>query len=321
MNIASFFSLFLRRKFLRYLCSFIVVLLIVFLIPRLMPGDPVINLVGEDVILTQSVIAELHANYGLDKPLYEQFLTYCSHLSRLDLGYSYHMHAQVLDLLISRVGWTLLYVGIAVILGSILGIIIGAFSGWRSETLLAKFFSGLALMISSTPPYLLGLFFLVIFVYHLGWFPFKGLYDTFTITSIAHHIALPVIVLTLFYASRNLLIMRGTTITEKNLLYPQFAKALGITDSEILRRHVRRNAVIPLITLFALDFGFLISGALFIEIVFSLNGMGSLIYDAIQLRDYPILTSSFLIISLLVIIANIIADIIILMVDPRARED
>jgi len=319
MNYLSFLGIFLRKKCIRYLCSFIVVLLIVFMIPRLMPGDPVISLVGDDVVLTQSVITELHANYGLDRPIYEQFFNYCYHLARLDLGYSYHMHASVLDLLISRIGWTLLYVGIAVILGSILGIVLGLFAGWRSDSALSKFFSGLALIISSTPPYLLGLFFLVIFVYHLGWFPFKGLYDTFTITSIAHHIALPVIMLTLFYASRNLLIMRGTTIAEKNLLYPQFVKALGIPDSDILNRHVRRNAILPLITLFALDFGFLISGALFIEIVFSLNGMGSLIYDAIQLRDYPVLTSSFLIISILVIIANIIADLLILIYDPRVR--
>nr|WP_319538708.1 ABC transporter permease [uncultured Methanospirillum sp.] len=286
-----------------------------------MPGDPVISLVGDDVVLTQSVIINLHTQYGLDRPIYEQFFNYCFHLAILDLGYSYHMHGFVLDLIISRVGWTLLYVGIAVILGSILGIVLGSNAGWRTDTLRSKVLSGFALVISSTPPYLLGLFFLVIFVYHLGWFPFKGLYDTFTITSIAHHIALPVIVLTLFYASRNLLIMRGTTIAEKNLLYPQFVRALGIPNSDILTRHVRRNAILPLITILALDFGFLISGSLFIEIVFSLNGMGSLIYDAIQMRDYPVLTSSFLIISILVIIANIIADILIFIYDPRARGD
>jgi peptide/nickel transport system permease protein len=312
---------FLMRKSIRYLFSFIVILLIVFLIPRLMPGDPVMSLVGDDVLLSQDIIAELHTTYGLDRPLYEQFLNYCAHLARLDLGYSYHKHTSVLDLLISRVGWTLLYVGIAVIVGGYLGIILGSHAGWKSDTWLSNMISGSALIISSVPPYLLGLIFLTIFVYHLGWFPFKGLYDIFTVSSIAHHITLPVIVLTLFYASRNLLIMRGSVIAEKSLLYPQFIKALGIPDPDILKRHVRRNAVLPLITLIALDFGFLISGALFIEIVFSLNGMGSLIYDAILQRDYPVLTSSFLIISILVIIANISADILILILDPRVRGD
>lgn len=113
--------------------------------------------------------------------------------------------------------------------------------------------------------------------------------------------------------------MRGAVLTEKELLYPQFARSLGISERNILLHHIRKNAIIPLIALIALDFGFLFSGALFIEIVFSLNGMGSLMYDAILARDYPILTGSLLIIAIFVIIANITADIMSLIIDPRIR--
>lgn len=213
MNVLFPFHHFFLRKGVRYLFSLFIVIVLVFLIPRMMPGDPVLNLVGDDIVLSQEIIDELHKKYGLDLPLYEQFLHYCSHLIHLDLGYSYHLHTSVFDLIISRVGWTLLYVGIAIILGAYLGIIIGSHIGWKPDSPLSNFFSALAIIISSTPPYLLGLVFLVIFVYTLGWFPFKGLYDTFTISSIAYHIALPVVVLTLFYASRNLLIMRGSIST------------------------------------------------------------------------------------------------------------
>jgi peptide/nickel transport system permease protein len=111
--------------------------------------------------------------------------------------------------------------------------------------------------------------------------------------------------------------MRGTVLSEKSLLYPQFVRSLGISEKDIISRHVRKNAIIPLITLIALDFGFLFSGALFIEIVFSLNGMGSLVYDAILLRDYPVLTGSFLVISVFVILANILSDILSIILDPR----
>ncbi|HOL41289.1 MAG TPA: ABC transporter permease, partial [Methanospirillum sp.] len=295
---ASFLSFhYLIRKIFRYLFSFVIILLVVFLLPRMMPGDPIANLVGEDVYLSPQKILELRSAFGLDSPLHEQFFVYCMKLYQLDLGYSFHMHAPVSSLLIDRAAWTLLYIGIAIVCGIIIGVGPGEKAGWESEKWWAHFLSAGAVLISSTPPYLLSLIVLVIFVYHFGWFPLKGFYDTFDITSIIHHLVLPISVLTVFYASRNFLIMRGAVLSEKCQLYPQFVRSLGIPEKDILSGHIRKNAIIPLITLIALDFGFLFSGALFIEIVFSLNGMGSLIYDAILSRDYPVLTGSFLVIS------------------------
>ena len=311
--------LFFIRKIIRYLFSGIFILLIVFLLPRLLPGDPIRNLVGEDIYLSPEKILSLQVQFGLDLPLHEQFINYCIELVHLDLGFSYHLNAPVTEIIAGRFVWTLLFIGAALILGAIIGIIIGARIGWQSESVWSRIIYSSALVISSVPPYLLGLLTLGIFVYHLGLFPFKGFYDEFTIQSIVYHLALPVLVLTLFYGSRNLIIMRGSVISEKNLLYPQFARSLGIPEKEILFRHIRRNALLPVIALIALDFGFLFSGALFVEIIFSLYGMGSLIYDAILLRDYPILTSTFLIISVLIIVANLIADLLSAILDPRMR--
>ena len=307
------------RKILRYLISALLVLTIVFIVPRAMPGDPVRNLVGEDVWLSPETMQKIQAEMGLDLPLNEQFIHYLKGLFSLNLGYSYQLHAPVLDILIERIPWTLLLIGTAVLAGAVIGVLIGARVGWTADRWWARVLTGIALLVSSVPPYLSGLAFLAVFSFYLGLFPFKGLYDTPDCMSIASHLALPVIVLTLFYASRNLLIMRGSVISEKGLLYPQCVRALGIPGHTILWRHVAKNALLPVLTLIALDVGFLFSGALFIEIVFSLQGMGSLIYDAILLRDIPVLTGTFLVISMVVILANILVDLISVLIDPRIR--
>jgi len=285
----------------------------------MMPGDPIANLVGEDIYLSEETKNNLRSTFGLDHPLHVQFFMYCSHLISLDLGYSYHMHNAVSGILADRVWWTLMYIGISIAIGAWIGIYLGGWAGYENTTWRSRLISACALVISSTPPYLLSLLAMAIFVYHLGWFPFKGFYDTLQVASIVHHLILPITILSLFYAARNILIMRGAVLSEKVHLYPLFARALGIPEKEILYRYIKKNAIIPLINLISLDFGFLFSGALFIEIVFSLNGMGSLMYDAILSRDYPVLTGTFLIISFFVMCANFIADILTLTIDPRTR--
>jgi len=284
-----------------------------------MPGDPVKNLIGEDVYVSDLVIEELRAELGLNRPLLEQFLAYIQALLRFDLGYSYHLHSPVAEVLQERIGWTLLFVGVSVGLGAGLGVFLGAYAGWKPETKLSRGLSCGFILLSCTPPYFLALLFLGIFAFKLGLFPFKGFYDTLTLGSIASHLFLPVSVLALFSASRNFLILRGSVIQEKEELYALYARAKGLYEREILFRHVVKNASLPIITLLALDFGFLFSGALFIEIVFSLNGMGTLIYDAIIGKDYPVLQGAFLLIALAVLIANILADFLYAVVDPRVR--
>jgi peptide/nickel transport system permease protein len=312
-------SFWIVRKILRYLVSAVLVVIIVFMVPRSLPGDPVRNLVGEDIWLSPESIMRIRSEMGLDLPLGEQFVRYLSDLLNGYLGYSWHLHAPVMDLIAGRIPWTLFLIGSSITIGAVIGILAGARAGWSEDRWWARTGTSGALLVSSVPPYLLGLLFLAFFAYDLRLFPFKGLYDTPDILSILYHLTLPVLVLTLFYTSRNFLIMRGSVISEKSLLYPRCVRALGIPDPVILWRHVLKNAVLPVLTLIAMDFGFLFSGALFIEIIFSLQGMGSLIYDAITMRDIPVLSGSFLVISLFVIIANLGMDIISGLIDPRVR--
>lgn len=303
----------------RYAIAIVIIFTLNFVIPRAMPGDPLTNLLGEDVTLTDSSVKELKSEMGLDKPLFDQYLDYWRGILHLDLGYSFHRHCPVAEIIAARMKWTLILAVPSLLAGGILGTILGALAGWRNANGRQRASTAFFLAIYCTPPYFLCLLALYLFSFKLDLFPLKGFYTTGSPADIVYHLFLPVLAMTLFTLSRNFMIMRGSVLQEKSSLYAAFARAKGLYDTEILFRHVFKNAILPIITLLAMDFGFILSGALFVEIVFSMNGMGNLIYDALLSRDYPVLQGSFLIITLMVVSANLLADILYSRLDPRVR--
>jgi peptide/nickel transport system permease protein len=284
-----------------------------------MPGDPIINLLGEDCILSEKHIAELRAELGLDQPLSNQYLKYWKDILQLKLGFSYHYNAKVSQLILARLKWTLLLVGPGIIFGALLGTYLGALSGWKNRTIPNKLATSLVLLIYSTPPYFLSLIVLYLFSFKLELFSLRGFYTTGSVSDIFKHLFLPVMVLSFFITSRNYMMMQGSVVQEKEKLYALCAKAKGLLGNAILFRHIFKNASLPIVTLIALDFGFILSGALFVEIVFSMNGMGTLIYDALMSRDYPVLQGVFLIITIMVVTMNFLADLGYSIIDPRVR--
>ncbi len=309
------------KRAVRYLLAVFLIFSLNFAIPRAMPGDPLTNLLGEDVLLTDNTVAELRSSMGLDMPLQQQYIEYWKSILCLDLGYSYHFHSKVSNIIAARMKWTLLLSVPSLILGSVIGSLFGAMAGWRRQGLFQRTQMAAFLLIYCTPPYFFSLIVLYIFSFRLGLFPLKGFYSTGTSEDILSHLFLPVVVMALFSASRNFMVMRGSVIQEKSNHYVAYARSKGLYGDQILFRHIFKNAILPIITLLALDFGFILSGALFIEIVFSMNGMGNLIYDALLSRDYPVLEGSFLLITLMVISANLIADLLYSRLDPRVRWD
>jgi len=307
------------KKAARYILALFIIFSFNFLIPRIMPGDPITNLMGEDYIVNQESIAQLRSELGLDKPLFTQYIHYWKNLFRLDLGYSYHLHEKVTSSIFSRMKWTLGLMGISILLGTFFGMVLGALSGWGKNSLKNRFSTTFFISVYCTPPFFLSLLFLYLFAFKLNLFPLKGFYETGTPGDVIHHFFLPVLVLSLFLTARNYLIMRGSVLQEKGKLYVLWARAKGLSGKNVLFRHVFKNASLPVVTLVALDFGFILSGALFVEIVFSMNGMGTLIFDALGSRDYPLLQGIFLIVTLMVIAANMTADIIYRIIDPRTR--
>jgi peptide/nickel transport system permease protein len=303
----------------RYLIALFIIISMNFIIPRAMPGDQLTNLLGEDVTISDGTVIALRHEMGLDRSWTEQYLDYWWNMLHLDLGYSYHLHSDVSRIIFSRMKWTLLLALPSIVLGALAGTILGALAGWDSSKTGRKIETMLFLAVYCTPPYFLCILALYLFSFKLDLFPLKGFYITGSIADIAHHIFLPVLVMTLFSLSRNYMIMRGSVIQEKSSLYAAFARAKGLYNEEILFRHVFKNALLPIITLLAMDFGFILSGALFIEIVFSMNGMGNLIYDSLLSRDYPVLQGSFLVITIMAVSANLLADILYSRFDPRVR--
>lgn len=310
----------MSRKIVRYAAALFIIFSINFLIPRLMPGDPALNLLGENAA-TESTLQSLRQEMGLDDPLFIQYVRYWGNILRLDLGYSHFFHSGITTLILKRAKWTLLLLLPAIILGALIGIFGGSRAGWHSRRPLSRLATYGFLFLYSSPPFFLGLMALYVFSFQMRLFPLRSVYGSGNLFGVIHHLLLPVIVLTLFSAARNFLVMRGSVLQEKTKFYVLQARASGLSQREIVSGQITKNAALPVLTLVALDFGFLFSGALLIEIIFSLNGMGTLIYDALLARDYPTLQGAFLLITIMVIAANICVDILYGLIDPRVKEE
>jgi peptide/nickel transport system permease protein len=316
---------YMTRQVLRYTISLFIIVTLIFLIPRMMPGDPFVSLLGEEVYYrSPELVSELKAQYGLDLPLSEQYLSYLHNLAQGNLGYSFHYSQPVWDVIAYKMKWTIVLLIPSVILGAILGIVMGAAAGWQRGSGLDTGITSLFLIIYSMPHYWLAMLFVLIFAFYLGLFPLSGitgggLEGLEKLRDVLWHMALPVFVLTLLGAAYNYFIMRSSVVQIAGDGFVLTARAKGLPERDVLFRHVLRNAMLPLVTVIALDFGFMVSGALLVEIVFSWGGMGTLIYDAVLARDYPLLHGSFLVIACCVLVANLLADVLYAVLDPRIR--
>jgi len=297
-----------------------------FFIPRFMPGDPIVNLLGEDyAYASPDAMQAMRIELGLDKPLYLQFLFYLNNLLQGDWGKSFHYAQPILPIICYRLQWTLVLMIPSIVLGAALGMVMGSLAGWRKGGQFDIIISSLLLLLYSTPGYWLAMLFALILGFYLGLLPFYGMTSSDSIgleraLDIMRHMILPVLVLTIYKAASNYLITRNSIVQVSGEGYILTAQANGLEEKAILFRHVLKNAMLPLVTVVAMDFGFMLSGTLLVEIVFSWNGMGTLIYNSVAARDYPMLNGCLLIISIFVIAANLLADLFYYLLDPRIRK-
>jgi peptide/nickel transport system permease protein len=310
-------------KLFRYAFTFFLILSLNFALPRMMPGDPIINLLGEEALHNDPRMIELlRAEHGLDKPLQIQYSSYLRSLASIDLGYSIHKNLSVAELMANSLIWTLLLVFPSVVIGSILALLFGSLAGFKSNSRTDFLLTALALLFYTCPPFLLAMLLLSIFAFHLGLFPLGnltsgGIGGLDYVLDVAWHLFLPVASLSLLGASYKFLVVRNSVTQIFDEQFIVAARAKGLTERCILLRHVIRNVLPPFISMVALSFGFMVSGALIVEIVFSLNGMGTLIYDAVVARDYPVMQGSFLVLTMFVLAANFAADMLYAVADPR----
>ena len=321
---------YLARKLAAAVVSFAVLLVVGFVIFSLMPSDPVATLTrGRPTSAKQ--VTFLIRQFGLNQPVWERFGHYMANTFQGHLGYSWQFETPVATLIAQRLWPTLLLMGSSTILSVVLGMWLGIRSGWRPGSLLDRASTGSAITLWSVPTFWLGIILLVLFSSGLGpipvLFPAGGMSTPGAaggltpehIIDVARHLVLPCLTLVLVIFAQYQMIMRSSMIDELGNPYLLTARAKGLRDAEVRNRHAVPNALLPSFTLVILYLGFVVSGAITIETVFSIPGLGLLSYEAAQVPDFPVLQGVFLMFSAGVILANLVADLCYPLLDPRVR--
>jgi len=316
------------RRLDQYLVVFIVAVSLNFMLPRLMPGNPLALLAGVDVgLMTPDERAEVIRQVGLDAPLVSQFFDYWRAVLTGDLGFSYRSGRPIGEMIGERLPWTLLITGASLVISAFFGIIIGAFSAWRrgkkSDLTLLTGMIGL----QSLPSFWLGMLLISVFAVQLGWLPsFGAVTPASDLTGLAHvrdiaeHAVLPIATLTVLSIPGVYLTMRYSMLEVLGDDFIRTARAKGASESRILFGHVARNAIAPVVTFLAIRFAFAFGGSVIIETVFSYPGLGRLVFEAVSRRDYPVMQAAFLVFTVAVLLANLLADLLYPILDPRMRE-
>ncbi|MEV5429524.1 ABC transporter permease [Streptomyces sp. NPDC052701] len=305
--------------------SLLAVLVTGFFLFRLIPGDPVRTMTGGRPV-SEAQLASYRREFGLDLPLWRQFADYCGKALTGDLGTSYQFRAPVVDKITEALPNTLLLTGTAFVLYTTLGIVLGTRSAWRHGRLGDRLHTGLALTLYSLPSFWLGL--LLIVTLSVGAGPVPGLFPTGGMESggeegaayvldVAHHLVLPVVTLVAVEYGQTLLVTRSALLDEMGSDYLTTARAKGLRDDLVRRRHAVPNALLPTVTLVFINLGRTVAGVILVETVFSWPGLGGLFYQALSVPDLPLVQGLFLVFAAAVIVMNTLADLIYPMLDPR----
>ncbi|PSN83316.1 peptide ABC transporter permease [Candidatus Marsarchaeota G1 archaeon OSP_D] len=306
------------------LITFVATVVLTFILFRLLPGDP-ITLLFRSPLLTPSEINALNAQFGLNKPLYVQFLIYIKNVFEGNWGISFYYRAPVSQVLFPAMLNSVILLLPSTILAVVIGVGLGILAGWKRNTMTDVGILSFSLVLYALPTFWLGIL-LIMLAIKTG-IPVSGMVSigvTFSnpwqyIINVLKHLFLPMITLTLVTLGQFSIIMRNTILNELTEDYALAVYSKGMSDRRLLIKHIVPNALLPTITIIAISIGTVVAGAVLTETVFSWPGVGTLIYDSIARRDYPVLQGAFLIIALVVILSNFVADVIYAFLDPRVK--
>lgn len=315
---------FVARRLLQGLAALLLIAVMNFMLVRAAPGDPATVMAGESGAADEVFLQQLRERFDLDKPLPTQLATYLGNLARLDLGVSYRQQLPVLDLILERLPATLLLTGSAFLLSLVMGVALGVWSSTRVGTWKDSAISVLSTIFYATPLYWLALLAVLVFSVWLPWLPAFG-YQTIGAgheglarwLDIGRHLVLPTLVLSMFYMAIYARMTRASMLEVANQDFVKTARAKGLPPGRVLRAHVLRNALLPVVTLAGLQAGAMVGGAVLIETVFAWPGIGRLLFDALTQRDYSLLLGTFLVTAALAVAFNVITDLVYTLVDPR----
>lgn len=301
-----------------------------FLIPRLMPGDPVrVLIAGSEGQIDPEARDAIAAQFGLtDDPLIVQYVHYLADLARFDLGVSLSNYpVPVIDIISGAMPWTLVLVGVSTVISFLLGTGLGVLLAWRRGTWSDHVLPALTFL-NAIPYFWMALILVLVLAVGLGWFPYAGAYDRTMfpelsapfLGSVAYHAALPALTIVIGSFAGWVLQMRNMTVTILGEDYVSMAEAKGLPNRMVLFGYAARNAILPSITGFALALGAVVGGSMLTEVIFNYPGLGYTLFQAVSAQDFPLMQGLFLIISLAVIVANLIADAAYVFLDPRTRQ-
>jgi peptide/nickel transport system permease protein len=313
---------YLLRRFLFYLVAAYVAITLNFFLPRLMAGDPVQVMFGKfQGRMDPRAVESLKETFGfVDGPITVQYITYLKHLSQGNLGTSLTAFpVPVADVIGTSVLWTLRLLGTATIFAFLIGTTLGMLAAWHR---------GIASALGAFPFFFVAMLALYEFAFVQGWFPIGHAYDVSLqkdwtdanfVRSVIEHTTLPMLTIVATALGGWMLGMRNNMIGVLAEDYITMAQAKGLSDRRVMFTYAARNAILPSLTGFAMSLGFVIGGALVVEIVFAYPGMGFTLLNAVNGRDYPLMQGIFLMITLSVLVANFLADVTYVLMDPRAR--
>ncbi len=329
--------------YLRYLIRRIIFLFFVvvtaaslnFLLPRLTGQNPIRERLAEQLLSGSSMtagieemVATYDARFGLDQPLWRQYLNYMSDLLRFDLGQSIPNYPrQVSDIIGDALPWTIGLIGISTLLSFSIGTFLGALSAWRFTPNWIRLLTFPFIVLSGIPYYLLGLILLFVFAFQFRWFPGNGGYGIGTIPNLSldfalevlRHSILPALSIVLSSIGFWAITMRGMMVTVEGEDYMILAEAKGLKKGEIFGQYAVRNSLLPQVTNLALSLGFVMSGSVLVEVVLGYPGVGFLLFRAIQGVDYPLVQGIILVLILTLALSLLLVDLILPLIDPRIQ--
>ncbi|HET9261223.1 MAG TPA: ABC transporter permease [Acidimicrobiia bacterium] len=313
------------RKIAGSVITLIFVLVFNFFLFRVVQTDPIGSLFrGRNV--PQETIDNLRLAFGLDQPLFTQFLYYLRETVQFNLGISYQSRQPVWSEIVAAIPATVALVGVSAVLSAVIGTVMGIVAAWRRNTWKDHAVTSGTMLFYSMPDFWLGMLLLVSFAVVVPIFPVGGITDPGSnetgiawLLDVLHHMFLPALTLTLAYLGEYALITRSSLLDVMGEDYLTVARAKGLRDKIVRRRHAVPNALLPVVTLAAINFGFVLSGAIAVEAVYSWPGLGKLTADAIRGPDLPVLQGLFLLFSAAVILFNLIADLTYAYLDPRVE--
>ena len=318
----------IARKVLNSLVTLLLVLMLNFFLFRVMPGDPIKMVIPNDPKIPNEYIEKLIEDFALDEPWHVQFITYMKNAFLLDFGDSFaESGTPAMDIVIDKLVWTMILTGTSSFFMIVIGMTIGIIAAWKRGGMFDTGSLAFSLFFYAMPTFWFAMMLIVIFAIELDWFPSGSAvefgetleFSWVRFKDVLYHLFLPAVSLTVGSIAAFSIIMRGSLVDVMTEEYITTARAKGLTESKVLKDHAVPNAMLPMVALIAIDIAFIVGGAFQTEVVFNYPGIGWETVEATYQKNYPVLQAAFFLIAVAVIIANLIADILMVYLDPRVK--